>query len=119
MKSSTVAIIARTRHAQVVTAAAPFRLLLAVNKILRGRVSMSDDDEQAPVPFMQKLLDNPFLLLFLGACLNKKAVFLHSGLLGYVSVSCLLFFLYTVDVVRHNPYTSTQTMLMLLNCFFF
>ncbi len=27
---------------------------------------MSDDDEQAPVPFMQKLLDNPFLLLFLG-----------------------------------------------------
>jgi|TARA_R110002095_G_scaffold63083_3_gene53277 hypothetical protein len=27
---------------------------------------MSDDDQQAPVPFMQKLLDNPFLLLFLG-----------------------------------------------------
>jgi hypothetical protein len=26
----------------------------------------NDDDEQEPVPFMQKLLDNPFLLLFLG-----------------------------------------------------
>ena len=25
-----------------------------------------DDDQQEPVPFMQKLLDNPFLLLFLG-----------------------------------------------------
>lgn len=24
------------------------------------------DDEQEPVPFMQRLLDNPFLLLFLG-----------------------------------------------------
>ena len=24
------------------------------------------DDDQAPVPWMQKLLDNPFLLLFLG-----------------------------------------------------
>ena len=24
------------------------------------------DDEQAPVPWMQQLLDNPFLLLFLG-----------------------------------------------------
>jgi hypothetical protein len=24
------------------------------------------EDENAPVPFMQKLLDNPFLLLFLG-----------------------------------------------------
>lgn len=66
MKSSTVATIAKTRQAQVVTAAAPVRLLLAVNEILRGRVSMSDDDENAPVPFMQKLLDNPFLLLFLG-----------------------------------------------------
>lgn len=28
---------------------------------------MSDhDDENDPVPFMQKLLDNPFMLLFLG-----------------------------------------------------
>jgi hypothetical protein len=25
-----------------------------------------DDDDNEPVPFMQKLLDNPFLLLFLG-----------------------------------------------------
>jgi len=25
-----------------------------------------DDDQEGPVPFMQKLLDNPFLLLFLG-----------------------------------------------------
>ncbi len=24
------------------------------------------DDENEPVPFMQKLLDNPFMLLFLG-----------------------------------------------------
>lgn len=24
------------------------------------------DDENGPVPFMQKLLDNPFMLLFLG-----------------------------------------------------
>ncbi|MEZ5446703.1 MAG: hypothetical protein R3F45_13110 [Gammaproteobacteria bacterium] len=24
------------------------------------------EDENAPVPFMQKLLDNPFILLFLG-----------------------------------------------------
>lgn len=24
------------------------------------------DDDRAPVPWMQKLLDNPFLLLFLG-----------------------------------------------------
>jgi hypothetical protein len=26
----------------------------------------SRDDEDAPVPWMQQLLDNPFLLLFLG-----------------------------------------------------
>ena len=26
----------------------------------------SRDDEHAPVPWMQQLLDNPFLLLFLG-----------------------------------------------------
>lgn len=26
----------------------------------------SRDDENAPVPWMQQLLDNPFLLLFLG-----------------------------------------------------
>lgn len=25
-----------------------------------------NDDDTAPVPFMQQLLDNPFLLLFLG-----------------------------------------------------
>ncbi|WP_284617910.1 hypothetical protein [Aquabacterium humicola] len=25
-----------------------------------------DDDENAPVPWMQRLLDNPFMLLFLG-----------------------------------------------------
>ena len=24
------------------------------------------DDENAPVPFLQRLLDNPFMLLFLG-----------------------------------------------------
>ena len=28
--------------------------------------SHHDDDENAPVPWMQQLLDNPFLLLFLG-----------------------------------------------------
>jgi hypothetical protein len=27
---------------------------------------MSDDDETGPVPLIQQLLDNPFLLLFLG-----------------------------------------------------
>lgn len=27
---------------------------------------MSHDDDDAPVPWMQQLLDNPFLLLFLG-----------------------------------------------------
>lgn len=27
---------------------------------------MSDDDETAKVPLIQQLLDNPFLLLFLG-----------------------------------------------------
>ena len=27
---------------------------------------MSRDDDDAPVPWMQQLLDNPFLLLFLG-----------------------------------------------------
>jgi hypothetical protein len=27
---------------------------------------MSHDDDNAPVPLMQQLLDNPFLLLFLG-----------------------------------------------------
>lgn len=26
----------------------------------------SDDDDSGPVPFMQRVLDNPFLLLFLG-----------------------------------------------------
>ncbi len=26
----------------------------------------SSDDDKAPVPWMQQLLDNPFLLLFLG-----------------------------------------------------
>lgn len=25
-----------------------------------------DDDDSGPVPFMQRVLDNPFLLLFLG-----------------------------------------------------
>jgi hypothetical protein len=28
--------------------------------------SHNDDDATAPVPWMQQLLDNPFLLLFLG-----------------------------------------------------
>ena len=27
---------------------------------------MNDNDSTEPVPFMQELLDNPFLLLFLG-----------------------------------------------------
>jgi hypothetical protein len=27
---------------------------------------MNDHDDNAPVPWMQQLLDNPFLLLFLG-----------------------------------------------------
>ena len=27
---------------------------------------MSEDDETGPVPLVQQLLDNPFLLLFLG-----------------------------------------------------
>ena len=27
---------------------------------------MSEDDETGPVPLIQQLLDNPFLLLFLG-----------------------------------------------------
>ena len=27
---------------------------------------MSQDDDDGPVPLMQQLLDNPFLLLFLG-----------------------------------------------------
>ncbi|MBS0314270.1 MAG: hypothetical protein IT523_10940 [Burkholderiales bacterium] len=27
---------------------------------------MDHDDENAPVPFMQRLLDSPFILLFLG-----------------------------------------------------
>jgi hypothetical protein len=29
----------------------------------------SRDDEDAPVPWMQQLLDNPFLLLFLGVAI--------------------------------------------------
>jgi hypothetical protein len=29
-------------------------------------MSTHDDDENAPVPFLQRLLDNPFMLLFLG-----------------------------------------------------
>lgn len=29
-------------------------------------MSQHHDDENEPVPFMQKLLDNPFMLLFLG-----------------------------------------------------
>lgn len=29
-------------------------------------MSRHDDDETAPIPWMQQLLDNPFLLLFLG-----------------------------------------------------
>lgn len=31
-----------------------------------GQPHHDDDDENAPVPWMQQLLDNPFLLLFLG-----------------------------------------------------
>ena len=31
-----------------------------------GEPTMDHDDENAPVPFMQRLLDNPFLLLFIG-----------------------------------------------------
>lgn len=29
-------------------------------------MSHHDDDENEPIPFMQRLLDSPFLLLFLG-----------------------------------------------------
>ena len=29
-------------------------------------VAKDDDDATGPIPFMQQLLDNPFLLLFLG-----------------------------------------------------
>ncbi len=29
-------------------------------------MSTHDDDENAPVPFLQRLLDNSFMLLFLG-----------------------------------------------------
>ena len=29
-------------------------------------MAQHDEDDDTPIPFMQKLLDNPFLLLFLG-----------------------------------------------------
>ena len=32
----------------------------------RSDVVEDDDDATGPIPFMQQLLDNPFLLLFLG-----------------------------------------------------
>lgn len=36
------------------------------NRDMRRPPMSADNDEKEPVPFIQKLLDNPFLLLFIG-----------------------------------------------------
>ena len=48
---------------------------------------MSDQDplEDGPVPMMQKLLDNPFLLLFLGVA-SPALIYLVWGIMEIVTI---------------------------------
>ena len=44
-----------------------------------------DNDESGPVPMMQKLLDNPFLLLFLGVA-SPAVLYLVWGIMEIVTI---------------------------------
>ena len=44
-----------------------------------------DSDESEPVPMMQKLLDNPFLLLFLGVA-TPAVLYLVWGIMEIVTI---------------------------------
>ena len=43
------------------------------------------DDEQDPIPLMQRILDNPFILLFLGVAF-PTVLYLIWGIMEIVSV---------------------------------
>jgi len=44
-----------------------------------------EDDQQGPVPMMQKLLDNPFLLLFIGVA-SPALLYLVWGIMEIVTI---------------------------------
>ena len=43
------------------------------------------DDEQEPIPLMQRILDNPFILLFLGVAF-PTVLYLIWGIMEIISV---------------------------------
>lgn len=47
--------------------------------------STSSEDDTGPVPFMQRVLDNPFLLLFLGVVV-PTALYLMWGVMEVASI---------------------------------
>ena len=55
--------------------------------LITGVVDMSDqeDTESGEVPMMQKLLDNPFLLLFLGVA-SPALIYLVWGIMEIVTL---------------------------------
>ena len=48
-------------------------------------MSDHDPDDSGPVPMMQKLLDNPFLLLFLGVA-SPALLYLVWGIMEIVTI---------------------------------
>jgi hypothetical protein len=48
-------------------------------------MSDHDQDDSGPVPMMQKLLDNPFLLLFLGVA-SPALLYLVWGIMEIVTI---------------------------------
>jgi hypothetical protein len=58
-----------------------------LNKRLKRGGFMSDQDhgDSGPVPMMQKLLDNPFLLLFLGVAI-PALLYLVWGIMEIVTI---------------------------------
>jgi len=48
-------------------------------------MSDQENDQQGPVPMMQKLLDNPFLLLFIGVA-SPALLYLVWGIMEIVTI---------------------------------
>jgi hypothetical protein len=48
-------------------------------------MSDQDPDDSGPVPMMQKLLDNPFLLLFIGVA-SPAVLYLVWGIMEIVTI---------------------------------
>ena len=51
----------------------------------RGSTSPGSGDDREPIPFMQRLLDNPFLLLFLGVTI-PAVLYILWGLMEIVQI---------------------------------